>query len=90
MAMLIRLKEMKLITSSVFEKYQAVRVMYEASLRGLSTDLYQKGNEGLIIGDFGAKARELFEKDKISEGHYVELLNKIGYGIEEGENSVGC
>ena len=90
MAMLIRLKELKLITSSVFEKYQAVRVMYEASLRGLSTDLYQKGNEGLIIGDFGAKARELFEKDKISEGHYVELLNKIGYGIEEGENSVGC
>lgn len=90
MAMLIRLKELKLITSSIFEKYQAVRVIYEASLRGLSTDLYQKGNEGLIIGDFGAKARELFEKDKISEGHYVELLNKIGYGIEEGENSVGC
>ena len=90
MAMLIRLKELKLITNSVFEKYQSVRVTYEASLRGLSTDLYQKGNEGLIIGDFGAKARELFEKDKISEGHYVELLNKIGYGIEEGENSAGC
>lgn len=90
MAMLIRLKELKLISSSVFDKYQAVRVTYEATLRGLSTDLYQSGNEGLIIGDFGAKARELFEKDKISEGHYVELLNKIGYGIEEGENRVGC
>lgn len=89
-AMLIRLKELKLISNSVFEKFQAVRVNYEATLRGLSTDLYQKGNEGLIIGDFGAKARELFEKDKISEGHYVELLNKIGYGIEEGENSAGC
>lgn len=89
-AMLIRLKELKLITNSVFDKYQTVRVTSEASLRGLSTDLYQKGNEGLIIGDFGAKARELFEKDKISEGHYIELLNKIGYGIEEGENSAGC
>lgn len=90
MAMLIRLKELKLITNSVFEKYQTVRVIYEASLRGLSTDLYQKGNEGLIIGDFGAKARELFEKDKISEGHYIELLSKIGYGVGESENSVGC
>ena len=86
----IRLKELKLINNSAFEKYQAVRVTYEASLRGLNTDLYQKGNEGLIIGDFGAKARKLFEEDKISEGHYVELLNKIGYGIEEGENSAGC
>ena len=90
MAMLIRLKELRLITNSVFEKYQSIRVTYEASLRGLSTDLYQKGNEGLIIGDFGAKARELFEKDKISEGHYIELLNKIGYGVGESENSAGC
>lgn len=89
-AMLIRLKELKLITNSVLEQYQSVRVSHEASLRGLSTELYQKGNEGLIIGDFGAKARELFEKDIISEGHYVELLRKIGYGVEEGEDSAGC
>ncbi|MBE6231257.1 MAG: ImmA/IrrE family metallo-endopeptidase [Bacteroidales bacterium] len=90
MAMLIRLKELKLISNPLFEKYQAIRVTYEATLRGLNTDLYQKGNEGLIIGDFGARARELFEKEIISEGHYVELLNKIGYGIEESGNSAGC
>ena len=90
MAMLIRLKELKLISSQTFDKYLAVRIIREAELRGFNVDLYKNGNEGLVIGDFGAKARELFEKDIISEGHYWELLNKIGYGSGEGENSVGC
>ena len=54
--------------------------MHEALLRGFSTDVYEKGNEGLVIGDFGAKARELFDREIISEGHYIELLNMIGYG----------
>ncbi len=90
MAMLIRLKELKLISSSVFESYQGVRVIKEAELRGLDVSLYKKGNEGVVIGDFGAKARELFEKDIISEGHYLELLNKIGYGCGESEDSAGC
>lgn len=89
-AMLIRLKELKLLSNSDFENYQAVRVTREAALRGLSTDLYNKGNEGLVIGDFGSRARELFEKEIISEGHYVELLNKIGYGVGEGEDCAGC
>jgi hypothetical protein len=42
--------------------------------------LYEKGNEGVVIGDFGEKARRLFELEKISEGHYVELLNMIRDG----------
>lgn len=40
--------------------------------------LLDSGNEGRVIGDFGEKARKLFEADKISEGHYRELLHKIG------------
>ena len=39
--------------------------------------LYQPGNEGVVIGDFGEKARLLFEQERISEGHYVELLNLL-------------
>ncbi len=35
------------------------------------------GNEGVVIGDFGEKARLLFEQERISEGHYVELLNLL-------------
>jgi len=90
MAMLIRLKELKLISPALLESYQSIRVIKEAELRGLDVSLYKSGNEGIVIGDFGAKARELFDKDIISEGHYWELLNKIGYGCGESENSAGC
>lgn len=89
-AMLVRLKELKLIGNDTFDTYQNIRVTTEAALRGFNTGLYQRGNEGLVIGDFGAKARELFEKEIISEGHYVELLNMIGYGVDEGEDCAGC
>ena len=85
MAMLIRLKELKLISPALLESYQSIRVIKEAELRGLDVSLYKSGNEGVVIGDFGAKARELFDKDIISEGHYWELLNKIGYGCGENE-----
>lgn len=81
--LVIRLKELKLISQSLCERLMALKIKQEASLRGFDTDLYSKGNEGLVLGDFGAKARELFEKDLISEGHYVELLRKIGYGCGE-------
>ena len=44
---------------------------------GYDLSLYQPGNEGVVIGDFGEKARLLFEQERISEGHYVELLNLL-------------
>lgn len=48
---------------------------------GYDTSLYHPGNENLVIGDFGEKARKLYDEEKISEGHYRELLSKIGiYG----------
>lgn len=48
---------------------------------GYDISLYLPGNENLVIGDFGEKARKLYDEEKISEGHYRELLNKIGvYG----------
>ena len=42
---------------------------------GYDKSLYVGGNEGVVIGDFGEKARRLYEDGKISEGHYLELLN---------------
>lgn len=37
------------------------------------------------------KARNLFDRGKISEGHYMELLHKINVdGMQENENSTGC
>lgn len=89
-ALLVRLKELKFISEKLYEYYISLKINQEAARRGFDTSLYNKGNEGLVIGDFGIKARELFERDIISEGHYVELLKMIGYGCGEGEDCAGC
>lgn len=89
-ALMVRLKELKFIKEKLFDYYMTLKITVEATHRGFDLALYNSGNEGLVIGDFGAKARELFEKDIISEGHYVELLNMIGYGCGEGEDCAGC
>lgn len=84
----LRLKELKLITQQCTDQLLNVSIRREAAMSGYDSSLYQPGNEGLVIGDFGAKARKLFEDERISEGHYHELLNMIGYG--EGKDCAGC
>ena len=86
--LVLRLKELHVISSSYADELSAVSITQEAALRGYDAKLYSKGNEGLVIGDFGSKARKLFDEERISEGHYLELLNLIGYG--EGQNHTGC
>lgn len=76
-ALLIRLKTKSLINSSEFNALSNIPVQESAKQFGYDTSLYSSGNKGLIIGDFGEKARDLYEKGIVSEGHYLELLNKI-------------
>ena len=59
-----------------FEIY-SINLSQIATEYGYDLSLYQPGNEGVVIGDFGEKARLLFEQERISEGHYVELLNLL-------------
>ena len=54
-----------------------IKVKHSARCFGYDTALYEAANEGLVIGDFGEKARNLFDNEKISESHYMELLSKI-------------
>lgn len=86
--LVVRLKELRLISSSNADELMNVSIRREAIQRGLDLSLYYKGNEGLILGDYGIKAKKLFDEEKISEGHYNELLKKIRYG--ESEDCVGC
>lgn len=81
--LVFRLKELRLISTACAERMMKLNITTESSLRGYDLDIYQKGNENLVIGDFGSKARKLFEEERISEGHYLELLNLIGYGESE-------
>ena len=81
--LLLRLKELGLISEALLQKLQTIPVKDSARQYGYDKSLYEPGNNGLFIGDFGEKARRLFESGKISEGHYLELLNIISDGREE-------
>ena len=77
-AVLNRLSDLNLIGRNEREQLSGISVKRVCREHGYDTSLYESGNEGRVIGDFGEKARKLFEADKISEGHYLELLHKIG------------
>lgn len=83
-AVLNRLFDLRLIDRNQRETFMVYPVKKTAREYGYDTALYEGGNENLVIGDFGEKARKLFDAEKISEGHYRELLHKIG--IDESEN----
>ncbi|MCD8309777.1 MAG: ImmA/IrrE family metallo-endopeptidase [Prevotellaceae bacterium] len=76
--LVLRLKELKIIPELYAKRLLSVSIQREAALRGFDLSLYNPGNQGLVIGDFGTNARKLYDDEKISEGHYMELLNMIG------------
>lgn len=75
--LLIRLKDLGLINESQLKQYRLIPVKESAKEYGYDLSLYEPGNNNLLIGDFGEKARLLYEAGKISEGHYQEFLNMI-------------
>lgn len=90
-ALLYRLLNIGIITECTRSKLAEIGVKYSARCFGYDTALYEAANEGLVIGDFGEKARNLFDQGKISESHYTELLHKINVDeAQEYENSIGC
>lgn len=82
-ATLTRLLSLKLITKTQFEAFSIVPVKKSALEHGYGLALYEKGNEGVIIGDYGVKSKELFDNQKISEGHYIELLSTLGVDLTQ-------
>ena len=73
------LRRLRLLTEDELQSHleESMVVQDIASEYGYDLSLYQPGNEGVVIGDFGEKARLLYEQERISEGHYVELLNML-------------
>jgi Zn-dependent peptidase ImmA (M78 family) len=80
-ALLIRLDSMDLITYSKYEEY-ASNVSFSARMLGYDDALYKPGNENLVIGDYGMKANKLLKSGKISESHFISLMQDIGVDIE--------
>lgn len=83
-AVLNRLFDLGLINRNERDTFKEYPVKKTAREYGYDTTLYEPGNKNLVIGDFGEKARKLFDNEKISEGHYLELLHKIG--IDDNED----
>lgn len=73
------LRHMRLLTEDELQVHleESKHIQQIAAEYGYDASLYQSGNEGVVIGDFGEKARRLFDLERISEGHYVELLNLL-------------
>ncbi len=79
----IRLKEIGIIKQAQVDSLLSISVKESARAYGYDVSLYEPGNDNIQIGDFGEKARRLYESGKISEGHYYELLNMISDGRQE-------
>jgi Zn-dependent peptidase ImmA (M78 family) len=86
-ALLYRLKELNLISSKSFDHYSD-SIKHVAKQYGYSTDLYESGNQGLIIGNYGSLAKHLYDSEKISEGHYHYLMHDIGIDLLNSEDNV--
>ena len=80
-SMLVRLKMLGLIDVKTFDQFKAYKATETAQQFGYDTSLYRNGNHNMVIGDYGEKAKKLFDNEKISEGHYLELMQHIGIDI---------
>lgn len=76
-ALLNRLLELKLIRKKE-EIAFGTHVQAHALQYGYSTKLYEKDLKTEVIGDYGDMAKKLFDAERISESHYLELLGDIG------------
>ncbi len=82
-SLLLRLKKLGFINETRLRELQIIPVKTSSLEYGYGIALYEPGNRNLVIGNYGEKARLLFEKEIISEGHYNELLNLIRNGENE-------
>lgn len=76
-ALLYRLRRLSIINEDQLQDFLMAPIKDVAMRRGFDTSIYEKGNDGLIIGDYKSLATDIFEKGLISEGHYNELLNSL-------------
>lgn len=81
-ALLIRLDKLGLLRGDY--SHFRVNIKKSAVEHGYSTKLYDttETEKEKVIGNYGSKAKELFDKDKISESHYHSLMNDIAIDVD--------
>jgi Zn-dependent peptidase ImmA (M78 family) len=81
-ALLVRLSKAKYIHYDDYKQYLN-GVIKSAVEHGYSSDLYVRNDVNKVIGDYGTKAKALYDVDKISESHYHSLMLDIGLDIDD-------
>ena len=85
-ALLFRLDGMGLIDYNQYKQF-IINVAASAQILGYDDTLYRPGNENVVIGDYGTKAKRLFDNGTISESHFINLMNDIGIDITKIVNT---
>ena len=81
-ALLFRLMNMDLIDKPHKEELSK-GIMASARKFGYTTSLYEKNNEGEVIGDYGLLAYKAWEEGVLSESAYYGLLIDLGIDISK-------
>lgn len=84
-ALLHRLLDLGFIDSKLFSEYNIDKIK-NALLYGYNKALYCPANEGMVVGDYGSMARNLFDKGLVSESSYFTLLEEIGVDLSDFDN----
>lgn len=85
--LLLRLKEMELISESVVERF-GHNVIHSAAEYGYPTYLYRPTMNKELVGDYNIKARKLYDKGLISQAKYFDLLYDMGIDLGKGVSHV--
>ncbi len=81
-ALLFRLMNMDLI-DKIHKDELSIGIMATARKFGYNTSLYEKDNEGEVIGDYGMLAHKAWETGILSESAYYGLLKDLGVDISK-------
>ena len=81
-ALLFRLMNMELIDKTHKDEL-SIGIMATARKFGYNTSLYEKDNEGEVIGDYGMLAYKAWESGILSESAYYGLLKDLGVDISK-------
>lgn len=76
-ALIYRLFNLGIIDKIKYEELKQINISEKCIELGFDYSLYRKGNENKVIGDYKKLLEEAFENEKISESHYISLLQDI-------------
>jgi Zn-dependent peptidase ImmA (M78 family) len=82
-ALLHRLLNLNLIDKDHKEKFQNIGITNLARKLGYNTSLYEKGNNGEVIGKYGTLAYTSWERGIVSESSYYGLLSDLGIDVSK-------